>query len=156
MTRIITGLVPTLTLFLLSAYAAHAAAPQQPSEADRVAIFKAAGFKAKAGRYIRCEEDPPTMSYMAGRIELADLNKDGRPEAWVKESSTYCYGNTAEFFVLLTKNANGAWVKLFEETGIPTELASRRNGWPEIEVGGPGIGPFPVYYFDGRKYVHRR
>jgi hypothetical protein len=156
MTKFITGFLSALTAHMLAASAANAATPTQPNAAERAAIFKAAGFKAKGGQYIRCEEDPPTPSYTAGSIELADLNKDGKPEAWVKESSTFCYGNTAEFFVLLTKAASGAWVKLLEEPGIPVEQTALRNGWPKIEVGGPGDGPFPVYYFDGKKYVQGR
>lgn len=113
---------------------------------------EAAGFKAKGDQYIRCEEDPPTMSYVAGTIEMADLNQDGRPEAWVKESSGFCCGFTAEFFVLLTQDAGGAWVRLLEAVGIPLERPEQHHGWPDIEVGGPGDGPFPVYRFDGQKY----
>jgi hypothetical protein len=156
MNRIITVVLVTSAALMLAASAVNAATPMQPSGAERTAIFMAAGFKAKGGQYIRCEEDPPTPSYTAGSIELADLNKDGKPEAWVKESSTFCYGNTAEFFVLLTKDARGVWVKLLEETGIPVEQTATRNGWPTIEVGGPGDGPFPVFYFDGKKYVPAR
>ena len=156
MMKNITGYLSVLVSFLLTVAAGNAVAAAQPSESERDAIFKAAGFTAKGGQYIRCEEDPPTMSYMAGSIELADLNSDGKSEAWVKESSLFCYGHTAEFFVLLTQNENGAWVRLLESVGVPMVQAGQRNGWPEIEVGGPGSGPFPVYYFDGKQYVQGR
>lgn len=123
---------------------------------EQAAIFKAAGFKkARSGQHIRCEEETPTASYMPGRIELADLNGDGRPEAWVKESSLFCYGNTAEFFVLLTKDAGG-WRKLLENTGIPSTLQTKHSGWPDIEVGGPGFGKFPVYRWNGKAYALRK
>ena len=122
------------------------------SAADRATIFKAAGFKQKGAQWIRCEEDPPTASYQAGRIELEDLNGDGKPEAWVKESSTFCYGNTEQFFVLLAKNDDGTWRKLLEEQGVPTVLKTKRQGWPDIEVGRPGFGKFPVRHWNGKAY----
>lgn len=118
------------------------------SPADQDAVFSAAGFKAKGGDYVLCEDDV-TASYMPGRIELADLNRDGQAEAWVKESSLYCYGDTAEYFVLVTKNSGSSWVKLLAEIGVPLELESRHNGWP-------GASPFPVYVFDGSTYVPDR
>ena len=67
------------------------------------------------------------------------------------ERSTFCYGNTAEYFVLLTKDPNGAWRLLLEDVGVPMKQTGKHQGWPDIEVGGPGNGPFPVYYFDGGK-----
>jgi hypothetical protein len=123
-----------------------------PTDSERAAIFTAAGFKANGDQYFRCEEDPPTLSYMAGSIEMADLNGDGRDEAWVREGSTFCYGNTAEFFVLLTRNTDGGWTRLLEDAGIAVVRSTQHHGWPDIEVGGPGAGPFPVYRFDGTQY----
>jgi len=70
----------------------------------------------------------------------------------VKESSTFCYGNTAEFFVLLAKGDDGGWRKLLEEVGVPTVLETKRQGWPDIEVGGPGFGKFPVRHWNGKTY----
>ena len=37
--------------------------------------------------------------------------------------------------------------------GVALPLETRHNGWPDIEVGGPGPGPFPVYRFDGAAYM---
>ena len=31
----------------------------------------------------------------------------------------------------------------------------RHAGWHDIEVGGPGLGPFPVFQFNGTTYVAR-
>jgi len=144
-----------VALVVLAAATLAIAAPPSAdslSAADRAAIFKAAGFKQKGDQWIRCEEDPPTASYQAGRIELEDVNGDGKAEAWVKESSTFCYGNTAEFFVLLAKGDDGGWRKLLEEVGVPTVLETKRQGWPDIEVGGPGFGKFPVRHWNGKTY----
>jgi hypothetical protein len=133
---------------------AVAAAPA-PSAAESAAIFKAAGFKAKGAKYTRCEEDT-APSHTPGSIELQDLNGDGTAEAWVRESSTFCYGNTAEAFVLLGKDAKGAWIVLLDEVGIALLLQTKHNGWFDIEVGGPGMGPFPVYRYSGKKYALKR
>jgi hypothetical protein len=39
-----------------------------------------------------------------------------------------------------------------EETGVPTVLKTKRQGWPDIEVGGPGFGKFPVRHWNGKTY----
>jgi hypothetical protein len=118
---------------------------------DRAALFAAAGFTPRGAHYVRCADDS-TASFMPGSIEIADLNRDGRPEAWVRESSSFCYGATAEAFVLLTQDSSGTWVKLIDEVGVALPLETQHNGWPDIEVGGPGAGPFPVFQHDGTSY----
>lgn len=128
-----------------------AAGAAEPSAAERAAIFKAAGFKAKGDKYVRCEDDT-TQSATPGRIEFEDVNGDSSAEAWVKESSLFCYGNTAEYFVLLAKGAKGTWTILLEDTGVPVVLKTKSNGWPDIESGGPGFGKFPVYRYDGKNW----
>ncbi|MCE9523876.1 MAG: hypothetical protein K8S25_15775 [Alphaproteobacteria bacterium] len=139
---------------LLSLSVANAAPPSPPSASESAAIFKAAGFKAKGGKHVRCEDDV-TISYSPGAIEMEDLNADGQAEAWVKEGSLFCYGNTAEAFVLLTKDATGAWAIILDEVGIPVVLDTKHKGFRDIEVGGPGMGPFPKFRFDGKKYVSK-
>jgi hypothetical protein len=134
---------------LLAIPAAHA----ELTPAEQAAVFKAAGFeKGRGGQYVRCREETPTTSYIPGRIEVADLNGDGKPEAWVKESSTSCYGMTGEYFVLLTKGSGG-WRKLLDGIGVPDLLDTKHKGWPDIEVGGAVFGKFPAYRWNGKSYV---
>jgi hypothetical protein len=140
---------PSALLLAAAALAAPAAA-QELSAADRAA----AGFKKVGDAYMRCD-DIATESGTWAFLELADLNGDGSPEAWGRESSTFCYGNTAEAFVLLTRDESGAWITLLDEIGIGVPLETRHNGWRDIEIGSPGVGPFPVYSFDGTRYVRR-
>lgn len=140
---------------VLSCSVAVAAAPEKPSAEESAAIFKAAGFKAKSGKYIRCEDDV-TASYTPGSIELEDLNGDGISEAWVKEGSVFCYGNTAEYFVLVAKDDKGVWKQLLESVGVATALKTKTKGWSDIEVGGPGNGPFPVYRYNGKTYAQKK
>ena len=117
-----------------------------PSAAERVQIFKAAGFHLKAGHWTSDTCDGfESASYSPGKIKpLGDLNRDGRPEVLVTEGGAGCYGMAGEGYTLLTKSPNGRWTKLSESIGIPTFLKTRANGWPEIEVGGPGFC-FPSY-----------
>lgn len=129
------------------------AAATSVTDADKTAAFQAAGFKQSGGKWESGCGDPGTASYTAGAIEVDDVNKDGRPDIWITEESTFCYGNTGVAFWLMAKGDNGKWTKLIHDTGVHGTLATVRHGWPDIEVGGPGMGKFPVYKFDGRKYV---
>jgi hypothetical protein len=144
-----------LALTFLFATTAAAADPAPPtlSEADRAAAFKAAGFKLAGKNQIRCEEDPPTASYTPGTLEVMDLNKDGRPEAWITESSTFCYGSPHILFVLLTREKNGGWTKLIDVEGEAYATDAVHGGWPDITLGGPGSGPFPIYRWNGKGYA---
>ena len=140
-------------LMVLAVSSATAATPKL-APGDEAAAFRAAGFKQQGGAWMRCD-DPETTSRQNGSIEATDLNGDGAPEAWVRESSLYCYGNTAEAFVLLTRKAGG-WKVLLDTPGVAMPRKTKTMGWPDIEVGGPGLGPMPVYRFDGTKYVRGR
>ena len=135
--------------------AADSAAPSL-SDAERSAAFKAAGFKLKGKNYVRCEEDTPTASYQPGNLQGMDLNKDGRPEAWITESSMFCYGSPHILFVLLTREASGSWRKLIDVEGDASSTAAVHGGWPDIELGGPGSGPFPTYQWNGKGYALTR
>jgi hypothetical protein len=145
---------------LMAACAALTLAPAHAADtfsaADKAAIFKAAGFKAKGGKQIRCEDDT-SASYMAGFIEPADLNGDGADEAFVRESSSFCYGATAEAFVLVGKNAKGEWTVLLDQVGMYLVHDTKsKSGWKDIEVGGQGMGPFPKFRHNGKKYVVKK
>lgn len=144
-------LVTSLALALLTTTAQ--AAPIPLSTPERAAAFQAAGFRHLPAGWTRCAEDI-TASYQPGTLEVVDLNGDGAPEAWIRESSLFCYGHTAEAFVLLTRKSTG-WVVLLDEVGMALELKTKTNGWPDIEVGGPGFGQMPVYRFNGKAYARK-
>lgn len=141
----------TIVIALLAAASLSFAAPDPKlATTERAAIFKAAGFKLRGDEYVRCDEK--VGSSTPGRIEIVDLNGDGNAEAWVQESNLFCYGNTAEYFVLVTREPNGTWRRLLEGVGVPTALDARHDGWPDIEIGGPGFGKFPVARWTGKAY----
>lgn len=144
---------PCVGVVLLALFAAGEAQaePASLTAADKAAAFRAAGFKLQGTEWTRCEDDV-TASRQSGSIELADLNQDGAPEAWVRESSLFCYGNIAEAFVLLTRRPSG-WKVILDEVGSALELPTGYLGWPDIEVSGPGVGAMPVYRFNGSRYV---
>ena len=136
---------------------AMAAAEAPLAAADQAAAFKAAGFTQKGAVWrTDCDQDPSVAGYDPGRIDrVADLNGDGRPEALIVEGSLFCYGNTGTGFRLVSKQADRSWLLLHQSAGMATFLETRANGWPEMEVGGPGFC-FPVLRWNGRAFAHHR
>ena len=140
---------------MLALLVTMAVAAEEPAS-ERAAIFRAAGFHQRGGRWESDCGDPGTASYEPGKIEqFGDLNGDGRPEAVVTEGSGFCYGNTGTAFTLVTRSAAGKWLKLHHSPGVATFLPSRANGWPELEVGGPGFC-FPVLRWTGTAFAPHR
>jgi hypothetical protein len=125
--------------------------------ADEAAIFSAAGFTQRGGKWRTDCDDPGSSGYEPGAIDTyRDLNGDGRPEAVVTEGGTFCYGNTGTGFWLLSKQANGKWAKLYQSQGIAEFLKTSGVGkMPDISVGGPGFC-FPVVRWNGKAYVQNR
>lgn len=141
------------TIALLTASPLYGIDLPEPMATEKLAAaFAAAGFQQAAdNRWIRCEEDPPTLSYAPGRAEVTDINGDGNPEVWITESSVFCYGYTGNAFVLLTRDGD-SWRVLLDKPGMQRLLETRYNGWPDIEIGGPGFSKFPVYRWNGNDY----
>ncbi|WP_338242985.1 hypothetical protein [Aurantiacibacter hainanensis] len=120
-------------------------------------IFTAAGFQYADGAWRRCG-DPGTASYEPGQIaRRGDFNADGLPDAIVTEGGTYCFGMSGLGYTLVSLSADGTWRILDDRVGIPEFLeTSGIDGWPDIEVGGPGFC-FPVVRWNGSVYeVNRR
>lgn len=140
---------------LLSCGRMAGGAPPGLTPADEAAAFKAAGFTLKGKQWRQC--DDPTPTYSPGEIaESRDLNGDGRLDAVITEGGTYCFGNTGAGYTVVSKQADGRWKKIAGGTGIATFLPTRgKDGWPDIEVGGPGFC-FPVERWNGREYALHR
>lgn len=135
---------------------AATAAPPTLSAADETAAFRAGGFTRVGQQWQACG-DPGTASYSPGAIEtVADLNGDGRAEAVVTEGSVYCFGMTGQGYTIVSKQADGTWKRITGGTGMIAVLATKgADGWPDIEIGGPGFC-FPVERWNGREYVFHR
>jgi hypothetical protein len=129
------------------------AAPAGPADA---ALFRAAGLKQSGRIWISgCNDsgEPPSPATIE---ERRDLNGDGRPEAVITESGSYCYGNTGQAFWLVSQQADGGWKLMATEVGIPDFLKTKGvGGWPDIAVGGPGFC-FDVLRWNGRSYAPNR
>jgi hypothetical protein len=125
--------------------------------AQQAAIFTAAGFTRRAGKWRTDCDDASTPGYNAGAIETyRDLNADGHPEAVVTEGGAFCYGSTETGFYLLTRQANGRWAKIFQSPGIAEFLPTRGVAkMPDISIGGPGFC-FPVVRWNGKTYIQHR
>jgi hypothetical protein len=119
-------------------------------------IFKAAGFTLSDGSWSKCG-DPGTLSYQAGEIlKRGDFNGDGSTDALVAEGGTYCFGMTGSGYTLVSRRPDSGWVIMDERIGIPEFLETKgEDGWPDIEVGGPGFC-FPVVRWNGAEYVLHR
>lgn len=122
------------------------------SPSDRAAAFKAAGFTQRGDRTIGCDSEPEWPKSNI-EFEVMDLNGDGRPEAMIREENIACYGQIEVAFYLVTRDAPGKWRKIAFETGHPQVLKTKRQGWPDIELGGPGFDKMPVIHWNGKAYV---
>lgn len=144
-----------LSMLILQFNLPALAASTQLSPADEASVFKSAGYKKNGNQWKSC--DDPSPSYTSGKIEqVADLNGDGLLEAVVTESSAYCYGNTGTSYTLVSKRGNGRWKPVTSGIGVPSFLSTiGSQGWPDLEVGGPGFC-FPVERWNGKKYVTHR
>jgi len=155
--KILTGLV--FLVFASAAVAQTEVAKLTLSQADRVAVFKAAGATLKKGKWLICV--PPahsgTPEAAGAAIEtVRDLNGDGRPEAIVTDSGTFCYGSAEAGFQLLSQQADGRWRVITGDTGIPEFLKTKGvGGWPDISIGGLGFC-FPVQRWNGKSYEPNR
>lgn len=141
-------LILLVTTIFLTSMSYAKSKPDIPSK-DSNLIFKAAGFaKTKHGWEGKCETGEITV--------YRDLNKDGLNDAVISDYSSMCYGNTGVGYHLIAQQKNGKWKTIFENAGIPTFLKSTgKDGWPDIENGGPGLC-FAVYRWDGKSYEVNR
>jgi hypothetical protein len=131
--------------------AASAPAANNLTVAERAAIFKAAGFTQRGDDWVGCEGNSTAS---IEKDDVRDLNGDGKLEAIITEQGSACYGNTGQGFYLMTQTGP-AWKVMYSSPGMPEFLATKANGWPELEVGGPGFC-FPIERWDGKTYVFHR
>lgn len=143
-------------MFVITLALAAAAATPKLTPADTAAAFRAAGFVRKAGQWRSCD-DPGTAGYMPGSVELVqDMNGDGKPEAIITESSSFCFGAAEQGYVLVSKQANGSWKKITGGTGMVSVLKTKgAANWPDLSIGGPGFC-FPVERWNGKAYALHR
>lgn len=135
-------------IYALLAALLVAAAPASFSPPDRIKLLAAAGFAGTKS----CATGEPGWPRSRIDIEAVDLNGDGKPEAIVNEDNVACYGNTGTAFVIVARDAKGIWRAVGGDTGVAVVRSTKRGGWRDIEVGGPGFGRRPVLRWNGAAY----
>lgn len=150
-----TAAAQTHTLQPAQGAAAPSASVPRPGElsaADRAAIMQAAGFMQKRGQWFGCDgATTPTIEAK----DVRDINGDGQLDAIVTDSGTACYGSAEQGFVVVSRGPGGQWRKIYASQGVPEFLKTGANGWPDLEVGGPGFC-FPILRWNGSTYVQYR
>ena len=142
----------TLGLWVACFVISTTALADELPRSEQIKALRTAGFNQEASE---CEIEE-TGSYTPATIEqVKDLNGDGRPDALITEGSSSCYGQTGTGFYLVSQQPDGDWKLMLNESGFAEFLASKgSDGWPDVEVGGPGLC-FPVMRYDGQRYrVH--
>lgn len=129
------------------AAAAKPAAPGQWNEAQVIAQATGGRMKAKSGTYFEKDCNEKT-DYGA---DVVDLNGDGQPEVFVNVSGTCMGGRAGVHLSLYIKNPAGQWKQQFGFPGMYNILKTKSQGYPDIEIGGPGTC-FPVWRWNGRQY----
>lgn len=144
-----TAILTLSTLALLSTTTFAESTPKVPAK-EASQIFKAAGFsRTKKGWERGCDTDGGITIYK-------DLNGDGLKDAIISEYGSMCYGNTGVGYYIISQQKNGTWKMIFNTPGIPTFLEAKgKDGWPDIENGGPGLC-FAIYRWNGQKYAVNR
>jgi hypothetical protein len=139
-----------LGLLLLTPLA-HSVESPKLSATELKAVYKAAGLKVRGGKLVDDCDQPAQPE-----TEVIDLNGDGRPEIFVMVNSS-CYGMAGGQLTLLIKNKQGRWKS---NLGFPAGgyklMSTKSKGYPDIEIGLPGLCA-PVWRWNGIQYaIHKR
>lgn len=82
-----------------------------------------------------------------------DMNKDAVEEVFVVMDGVL-FGNTGQGVALFIKNSDQVYEQQAEVAGgIAVILDTKRNGYPELVIAGPGF-EFPRYRWNGKSYVY--
>lgn len=127
--------------------------PNILTEEEQAEVFKAVNAVQREGNWVIERDDKQSTAGVVTIEKLADLNGDGRKEALVIDDGGSYYGNTGQQFTLLSKQTDGGWRIVIQEIAIPKFLESHGvDGWPDIELGGPGFS-HPVVRWNGKEYA---
>lgn len=139
-----------MTVVLLGATLAALATVEAAPATDKAAVAaiqSATKGKMNSGKGTLKDADCGQVDYEA---EAVDLNGDGQLEVLTKEFGS-CFGRTGMQMNLYIKAKSGQWKAQFGFPGEPKILKTKSNGFPDIEILGPGTC-FPVWRYDGQQY----
>jgi len=123
------------------------------SAAERETLFRAAGKQpVGGGKWTACTDDPSGFSEATVTL-VRDLNGDGRPEAVVGDSGSFCNGHVGMNSTVLTQEESGAWRVIYGNQGFVNFLVSRGvDNFPDIETG-LAYSCFPYFRWNGSEYT---
>lgn len=141
----------TSLMLLLSAFPACSGETPKLSATELKVVYKTAGLKERGGKFMDACDQP-----VQPETKVVDLNGDGQPEVFVMVGGP-CYGMAGGQLTLLIKNKQRRWKS---NLGIPAGgyklLRAKNKGYPDIEIGGPGLCS-PVWRWNGAQYaIHKR
>lgn len=144
----------TYGLVLISAFSPNsfAGSPEFSADAKVISSATSGWLKATKGKYFEqsCNE---SVDYDA---EVIDLNGDGQPEVFTQVHGICLGGMAGVSMNLYIKDKSGHWKPQFGFPGIFAILKTKSNGYPDIEIGGPG-NCFPVWRWNGMQYaLHKK
>lgn len=151
-----------LALFTFVLLCTSVDAKPSVTQAQALQIFKAGQYTGKFNpknlTSTSCEMLDNEKHCMVARIEFyKDINGDSKKEALIidEAQTIYAYGNTGQAFTLLSQDKSG-FHEIASEIAIPKLLKTKgKNGYPDIELGGPGFC-FSVLRYNGKIYQHHR
>ena len=123
------------------------------SEDDQIAIVEQLGYTVSA--------DGASLEVMdCGAIDATeeeiDLNEDGTPEVFVMGGNTCTSGMAGSSIALFIQDAEGNYrPHLSFPAGGWKKLETSNQGFPDLQIGGPGFCE-GVWRWDGTTYQHHR
>lgn len=127
------------------------AAQSQEDDSRIIAEATDGRLKGSKGRLF----DTDCNQWLDYEAEVIDLNRDGQPEVFTQIHGTCWGGHTGVHMNLFIKDRDGQWQPQFGFPGIYRVMETGNQGFPDIEVGGPGTC-FPVWRWTGARYeIHR-
>lgn len=141
---------------LLAPLLLHAAPPQTPPSQAAVQAIRAATqgrLQSTHGQYREPACDGQMLDYDA---EAVDLDGDGQLEVFTLVHGSCMGGMAGAHMNLYIRDAGGRWQPQFGFPGYYKVLKTRRQGFPDIQIDGPGQCS-PVWRWNGRAYdLHRK
>lgn len=144
---------PIALMFLLLIHIAHSEEAPKFSATELKSVYEMVGLKEQGGKYLdECGQ------FVEPNTEVVDLNGDGQPDVFVMDNSSCNGGIAGSRLTLLIKNKTGRWES---NLGFPAAgyklLSTKNKGYPDIEIGGPGLCSTAVWRWNGAKYtLHKR
>lgn len=141
-----------LSMIFVWTAGAFAASSESSADAKVVAEATSGWLKDTKGQYFEetCNE---AVDY---DTEVVDLNGDGQPEVFTNVHGICMGGMAGVHMNLFIKNKNGEWKPQFGFPGMYSVLETKNQGYPDIEIGGPG-NCFPVWRWNGQEYdIHKK